>query len=300
MFFSTVINTMTSKAEIEAQIEAQIEALKKKLKESEMDTDFTPMELVRWDPSLIGAVLHLKYHDESIIRKSLRTVWNFGGEHWIVKTNSPIGLKINNHLNTNNIEEQPLHKIGILSKKGMICLNEDFYGAFHTYEGYKESSNHNTFDSLSEMSLWIANYRGTEGGDHRPEFKAYTSQQWSEGIQIDTTQTKIQHGTAPEPNSHWKWHRADIKLTKPDDNLLDKIQIVKVVKLPFQDKEVIIDLYPLSSLYKEWKADKDAGKRQRNMKKTDDALVTVVLPTVKKEHNERCDCVMCIATKGHP
>ena len=48
---------MTSRAEIEAQILA----LKAILKEKEIDPDFTPKELVRWDPSLIGTILHMKH-----------------------------------------------------------------------------------------------------------------------------------------------------------------------------------------------------------------------------------------------
>ena len=44
-----------------AEIEAQIAALKAVLKEKEIDPDFTPKELVRWDPSLIGTMLHMKH-----------------------------------------------------------------------------------------------------------------------------------------------------------------------------------------------------------------------------------------------
>ena len=44
-----------------AEIEAQIAALKAVLKEKEIDPDFTPKELVRWDPTLLGTVLHMKH-----------------------------------------------------------------------------------------------------------------------------------------------------------------------------------------------------------------------------------------------
>jgi hypothetical protein len=44
-----------------AEIEAQIRALQGKLKECiEIDPEFTPAELVRWRPSLIGTMLHAK------------------------------------------------------------------------------------------------------------------------------------------------------------------------------------------------------------------------------------------------
>jgi hypothetical protein len=308
---------MTSKAEIEAQIES----LKRKLKESEMDADFTPMELVRWDPSLLGTVLHLKYHNEHIIRKSLRYVWCFGGEHWIVNYNPPIGCKIGTNIKSNHIEEQPLHKIGVLSNKGLISPNEEYNGLVHTYDGYKELSNHNTFESLLEMSVWITQYRGAEA-DFRSEFKEHGNRlpgaQWVKQIKLDTTHFKIQHYTNPANNYKSYW--VDIKLTKPDDNLLDKIHIVKVVKLPFQDKEVIIDLYPLSKLYKEWKADKDAKRPVRLGVKWhgirpewagDETLTWKQITDVKRnccstaekkvdKHIQSCDCTMCAVTKDHP
>ena len=44
-----------------AEIEAQIAALKAVLKEKAIDPDFTPKELVRWDPSLLGTMLHMKH-----------------------------------------------------------------------------------------------------------------------------------------------------------------------------------------------------------------------------------------------
>lgn len=43
-----------------AEIEAQIRALQGKLKDIEIDPEFTPAELVRWRPSLIGTMLHAK------------------------------------------------------------------------------------------------------------------------------------------------------------------------------------------------------------------------------------------------
>jgi hypothetical protein len=67
----------------------------------------------------------------------------------------------------------------------------------------------------------------------------------------------------PPPHCTHNTANGTLPLCGPDDNILDHIFIASVVKLPFQTKEVIIDKYPLSVLYEEWKADKAAGRAQR-------------------------------------
>jgi len=48
-----------------AEIEAEIARLRARLDHVEIDPAFTPTELVRWDPSLLGTVLHIK-HERNI------------------------------------------------------------------------------------------------------------------------------------------------------------------------------------------------------------------------------------------
>ena len=47
-----------------AEIEAEIARLTARLDHVGFDPAFTPAELVRWDPSLLGAVLHIKHYED--------------------------------------------------------------------------------------------------------------------------------------------------------------------------------------------------------------------------------------------
>ena len=291
---------MTSKAEIEAQIEA----LKKKLKESEMDADFTPTELVRWDPSLLGTVLHLKYYRNTHRRCVRNVVENSGSYYFHLPTEAQQAEEKKGNF-TNDIEYEQLFHIGILVNEGIYIAEDEIHltsGPFPQFIGIYNTTN--TFASLSaiKMCCRITN-----------NYPISSSSGWTKLSVDKVSEVKDEHGYA----------RIILKLTKPDDNLLDKIHIAKVVKLPFQDKEVIIDLYPLSTLYKEWKADKDAKRPVRSGVQwhgirpewAGDEVITWrtksnmqgsryyhSAPTEKKvdEHVPACDCTMCVVTKGHP
>ena len=56
------------------EIEAQILALQAKLKNSYVDPDFTPRELARWDPTLIGTVFRMQ-HYKDIPESSLKNMY---------------------------------------------------------------------------------------------------------------------------------------------------------------------------------------------------------------------------------
>jgi hypothetical protein len=60
MSFSSYNGKISSKAEIEAEIE-RLKACLECAERIKFDPAFTPSELVRWDPSLLGTVLHIKY-----------------------------------------------------------------------------------------------------------------------------------------------------------------------------------------------------------------------------------------------
>jgi len=72
-----LIKPMASRAEIEAQIAA----LKAVLKDKEIDPDFTPKELVRWDPTLLGTILHMK-HPMNLPRTAFRVLFKNNGEYY--------------------------------------------------------------------------------------------------------------------------------------------------------------------------------------------------------------------------
>lgn len=66
---------MSSKAEIEAQIAALQARLHEHLT---YDPAFTPAELVRWDPSLVGTVLHIQ-HERDIPANALTDAVTYKG-----------------------------------------------------------------------------------------------------------------------------------------------------------------------------------------------------------------------------
>jgi len=309
---------MTTKADIEAQIEA----LKRKLKESEMDADFTPTELVRWDPSLLGTVLHLKYHTEGIKRGTFRNVYKWEGSTYVQQSDFNAEMKRSSSYDIpNDIECAELCHSGVLTTNGVHLYNDEIYtGKFRSVFPvvYPIYNTINTFEGISKIKLITAVHNQDVRSLYGKERPSYIIKQHIIPINEEVKDLQLKDGFITTGC-------LSIKLTKPDDNLLDKIHIAKVVKLPFQDKEVIIDLYPLSTLYKEWKADKVAKRPIRTGAKWhgirpdwagDETLTWRTKPNMQgsrtyhsaptlagkkvEEHIPSCDCTMCITMKDHP
>jgi len=265
-----LIKPMASRAEIEAQIAA----LKAVLKEKEIDPDFTPKELVRWDPALLGTILHMK-HPTPMPRAAFQNITKCDGEYW--------GFMFNGHSvirdckYENSSVDLEMEQICVLTHDGLIVNTDADLGL----TGGLVYSTCNTFQSMT--SVPIAAKGGNEGPIPNPNqvmkvSKSYTK--WDNiitmgensgpDIVVSCTDLGIkfkrvhspryqEHGNNPCTCSL----KGTLPLCGPDDNMLDHIFIASVVKLPFQDKEVIVDKYPLSKLYEEWKADKVAGRTQR-------------------------------------
>jgi hypothetical protein len=262
----------------------------------------------------------LKYFYGDIPRKCFRNFYKWEGSTY-VNFNSLyhfIGEE------SNNIELQGLFQMGILTNKGLYLSDDEECDRAKTtnicYPIWNiKYTTTNTFPSFSEIKLGTTvNEQNPQilYGSEKPEWFSY-----EKIIETNIAQVKVQNVKYPGDLREFK--KAIVKLTKPDDNLLDKIHIAKVVKLPFQDKDVIIDLYPLSTLYKEWKADKDARRPVRSGVKWhgirpewagDETLTWRPINDVKRnycstptiaekkveEHVPACDCTMCVVTKGHP
>lgn len=335
---------MTSKAEIEAQIEA----LKRKLKESEMDADFTPTELVRWDPSLLGTVLHLKYHGGDIPR----TAGSF-----IIEEGADVLMSVYYKGDSEGIvsrmempsKELKMEQFGVLTNTGITTNNDIDIKSYQSYldgslraHGNKYTLLYdcvNNFQSLNQVP--IISYLYPENlvekslriihKDDKFIKMNYRDLKYTMFCQNRTSYCRCPHSRLGQSYENYRsylppgkclTYKGMFPLCEPDDNLLDKIHIAKVVKLPFQDKEVIIDLYPLSKLYKEWKADKDAKRPVRAGVKWhgirpewagDETLSWRTKPsmegsrhycsTAEKKvdtHISSCDCTMCVVTKDHP
>jgi hypothetical protein len=273
-----------------------------------MDADFTPTELVRWDPSLLGAVLHLKYHRD-VVKKRLRSIWK---NMSLLYGHFPTDKKFLDEEQVQSRkcktcgEDKQLSNVCVLVNEGIYVADDEFLVNHSPLTRYFKFiyNTKNSFSALSELKLNTLIHNIPHSAQEL---------------------TKLNDGEVIHDGRDYDgYKKITIKLTKPDDNLLDKIHIAKVVKLPFQDKEVIIDLYPLSTLYKEWKADKDAKRPVRscvkwhgirpdwagnetltwqapmtNVKRTYHSVPTIAEKKVDT-HIPSCDCVMCLATKDHP
>jgi hypothetical protein len=229
-----------------AEIEAQIAALKAVLKEKEIDPDFTPKELVRWDPSLLGTILHMK-HPMNLPRTAFRVLFKNNGEYY-----GWVGMGSTSFSNTTS--ELKMEQLCPLTNEGIV-VNSDlkFPGGFYD-EPNLIYSIENTFQSMKCVPI-ISNGNPTES-------PLPTQIPTGDSIMAaDTLGIRFKNII----DEHIPRTFGYLPLCGPDDNILDHIFIASVVKLPFQTKEVIVDKYPLSKLYEEWKMDKAAGRTQRGM-----------------------------------
>lgn len=77
----------------------------------------------------------------------------------------------------------------------------------------------------------------------------------------------ISHNTLSTKTDNWI-----LPLANPDRLLLDQIHIATQTHM--HGRDVIIDKYPLSTLYQEWKRDKTAGRMHRRTP-LDEAMSTI-------------------------
>ena len=228
-----------------AEIEAQIAALKAVLKEKEIDPDFTPKELVRWDPTLIGTMLHMK-HPMNLPRTAFQYIFKN------VSVDEPDQLygdiKNISYYFQNCNSEAYMEQFAVLSQDG-IDVNDSITGGGNGYYDILLYNKHNDFTAMTSIPFWCKTKGEEFGHGHRQDIR------WknlNNLVSLDTFDIKFKNGFGY------------LRLCGPDDNMLDHIYITSVVKYPFQTKETIIDKYPLSVLYEEWKADKAAGRTRRS------------------------------------
>jgi hypothetical protein len=270
-----------------AEIEAQIAALKAVLKEKEIDPDFTPKELVRWDPSFLGTILNMK-HQTPMPRAAFPYVSKCDGEYWALMFN---GNPIRDCKFRNTTIDLEMEQICVLTHDGLV-VNTDAVKDNGNYGiiGGLVYSTCNSFQSMT--SVPIASSSEPDGSRPNPQGVQQISKsntKWDTLIKIEQGQhagydivvsctnlgINFKRVCALTPSGHSHGNgvgtgpiscnclKGTLPLCGPDDNILDHIYISSVVKLPFQDKEVIVNKYPLSKLYEEWKADKAAGRTQR-------------------------------------
>ena len=241
-----------------AEIEAQIAALKAVLKEKEIDPDFTPKELVRWDPTLLGTMLHMK-HPKSMPRSAFLMTFKRDNDYFGY-VNSQVGHYSNISQDLEMEQICPLTPQGILvnndvkliSMGGGQCVCELLYNT------------DNTFQSMTRVPIRAIDGSCLGVGSWAADIVLGTYQSKDSLIACDSLGINFKHvSTDGHGVVAKKIILGYLPLCGPDDNILDHIYVASVAKLPFQTKETIIDKYPLSVLYEEWKADKVAGRTRR-------------------------------------
>lgn len=269
---------MTTKAEIEAEIAR----LQTRLRGTEIDHEFTPRELVRWDPSLIGTLLRIQhykdipanafemfYSDKCNIHKPVNlceiikdsewfgrsrsdfesTTWGYNWADSCMNTHcvlTKFGCKTHTGFNDENPSRMPPNSfVWTPDKKMTSRMKWEDKNQFEDFTVCKTIINSCSPHFVAKLS----NYDGS------------TTHYVKASLPCSAFNLKILK--IRSPTQGYDFEELHVPLADPDKSLLDQIFVATSTKIPGLDKEVIINHYPLSTLYKEWKADKDAGRKLR-------------------------------------
>ena len=265
-----------------AEIEAQIAALQARLRETiEYDRSFTPAELVRWDPSLIGTVLHIQ-HERKIPANAFKQVMRKvplppvlplpGEDHTALHldiTNiygssdrSLIIMSTGNKMINNDIM---METIGILKSNGIYHIKGVRYTRNFAENADSPASYFTISNKFDSMTL-LPFFPGYINDDplERSVGAKYNLSCKELGMYLN-----ILNDPYETPKKIYNWI---LPLANPDRLLLDQIHIA--IQTHMHGRDVIIDKYPLSTLYQEWKRDKTAGRLHRRTP-LDEAMITI-------------------------
>ena len=198
---------MASRAAIEEQIRLLNEQL---VASTAYDPEFTPKELVRWNPDLIGTVLHCE-HTPQIQMTEID-----------VGSPPPAFAEI----------------FGIVTDKGMftnIAENGSFESQYLSRINYIEELC-NDFKTMTIFKKM--NY----GGLNEDKCKRLNLKYHQE--EVPYACYKILY----------------LRLVPEDKSILDYIYVSSIITLPYSFKPQVFHKYPLSSIYKKWKQERDARK----------------------------------------
>ena len=214
---NTAVIQMTSRQEILDQIRL----LNERLQQIEYDPEFTPLELIRWRPWLVGTMLHIRH--PSRIRRNI-----FGSL-------------------SNVADECELEQFGILTNEGLIVGDE-------IQSGTLKYSSHNSFEPMLRLPVYCS-----IDLTHIADFLT--------GVDLSHLyQTTNCFGVK-------SYLQGFIPLAKAKD--YDSIYISSYGKIPFQTKEFVVDKYPLSRMYDEWKRCREQARTQNQAQAIRYAIVDV-------------------------
>ena len=262
-----------TKAEIEAEIArltAQLHAVVPPI-----DPAFTPAELVRWDPSLVGALLHIK-HERLIPRNTFECPLAVPGPDYKPETwkqwapselygSSDPARMYNTLTPLKSWERSPsvMENVGVLTGGGIQSATEELYishGGGIVVPKYGDDvrkykyATYNNFTAMTQLPMLF------EPLIKRDNYPSHTIWSYGPGGWNDLScaslgmTVKRCNFTDRKNNTYFN---LVLPLANPDKFLLDQLFVATSTRL--LDADVIIDRYPLSVLYQEWKRDMDAA-----------------------------------------
>jgi hypothetical protein len=244
-----------------AEIEAEIARLRAKLEHVEIDPAFTPAELVRWDPSLLGAVLHIK-HERNIPANAFEYTIGLNYESKdgdfrvdsMYGSSNPEGTDVT--MNTSGYKRinsnKCMENIGVLTHEGIRSSIEEQFTQSGSWLNESAVRKHkvdvrNEFQTITYIPFI---YYPRSGVTH-------TGLTCGPGKMYDLSCKELGMTVKKCTNPDGAFSNLILPLANPDRPLLDQIFVATTARI--HDTDVVVDKYPLSTLYNEWKRDKAAA-----------------------------------------
>jgi hypothetical protein len=228
-----------------AEIEAEIARLTARLDHVGFDPAFTPAELVRWDPSLVGTVLHIK-HELNIPANAFSNLLSekmFNGNRR--ELDDAYG-----RMAAHNPSEKKMEMVGVLIPEGIHSIQSLISDGWeeHNPIRYIYAVN-NDFDSMARLPLPFLQMT------YKIDEALVAAQKLISCKELGMT-------IVPNGCTHACGHPYNLilPLANPDRPLLDQIFVANTIRLPVTNVDIVVDKYPLSTLYNEWKRDKEAAR----------------------------------------
>ena len=263
-----------TKTEIEAEIArltAQLHAVVPPI-----DPAFTPSELVRWDPSLEGALLHIK-HERLIPRNAFEyplavcgpdykpETWKQWAPSELYGSSNPSRVH-ESFWSNKSWERSPsvMENVGVLTGGGIQSATEELYishGGGIVIPKYGDDvrkykyGTYNNFTAMTELPMLFEPVRRVVNPGPLPAHYSYGPTGWNDLSCASLGMTVKRCNFTDRKNN--TYFNLVLPLANPDKFLLDQLFVATSTRL--LDADVIIDRYPLSVLYQEWKRDMEAA-----------------------------------------
>ena len=258
---------MSSKAEIEAQIAALQARLHEHLT---YDPAFTPAELVRWDPSLVGTAFRIQHELDIPANAFERPMIRGDSDHGPDPQKSNLYGIFDRAKIGNRHDDGVMEMIGVLKHEGIYHVSKLFESTF--YRSKPAFIVSNNFDSMTLLPFEVRNNWGRISEEMASRYTHYNLSFKELGVYLNLVFELPQVSPSGILETSKKIYNWILPLANPARLLLDQIYIATSTRI--HDKDVITDKYPLSTLYQEWKRDKTAGRIHRRSP-LDEAMITI-------------------------